>query len=424
MPRALIAMSGGVDSSVAALLMQQAGYQCVGVTMRLHNDTAQSDTSCYANNLVTKNSALDNAAIDDAAQVCAHLGIEHQVWDFSTLFTEQVVMPFVAAYRRGETPNPCIDCNRQLKFGALLEAVRQAGFQRLVTGHYARTSWDVEQQVYRLLKASSPDKDQSYVLYQLSQSDLAFVSFPLGELSKDQVRQIALDASLPTAEREDSQDICFIEDDYQSFLKKVSSVEDNRGLDYREHAGSCSSNERSASQNQSEHSTNGSNVGGRGCCSDYNFNQLNAEYLALADSSGEIVDSAGNVLGYHQGISDFTIGQRRGLGIAVGHPLYVTQIDAATKRITVGEENELLHKKALLRGFTSPVLQELQPVMEVQVKYRYRSIAAPARLVMFDDGRWEAQFYEPQKALTPGQALVCYQGDQLVAGGTISEARG
>jgi tRNA-specific 2-thiouridylase len=417
-------MSGGVDSSVAALLMQQAGYQCVGVTMRLHSDTAWSETSCCANNAVIKYSALDHAAINDAAQVCAHLGIEHQVWDFSTLFTEQVIMPFVAAYRRGETPNPCIDCNRQLKFGALLAAARQAGFQCLVTGHYARTSWDVERQVYRLLKASLPDKDQSYVLYQLSQSDLAFVSFPLGELSKDQVRQIALDAGLPTAEREDSQDICFIEDDYQSFLKRVSSAEDNQELDNREHAGSYSSHECSAGNNSSEHSTSDSHVGGRAYCADCNLNQHNAEHLALADSSGEIVDSAGNVLGYHQGISDFTIGQRRGLGIAVGHPLYVTQIDADTKRVTVGEENELLHKKALLRGFTSPVLQELQPVMEVQAKYRYRSIAAPARLVMFDDGRWEVQFYESQKALTPGQALVCYQGDQLIAGGTISEARG
>ncbi|MCL2151296.1 MAG: tRNA 2-thiouridine(34) synthase MnmA [Coriobacteriia bacterium] len=371
MPRILVAMSGGVDSSVAALLLLQAGNDCEGVTLRLHDDTA---------------------AEDDAAAVCDLLGIRHHIWDMTALFRRTVVDPFVAGYKRGETPNPCIDCNREIKFGALLAQARAEGFDALATGHYARIGRDAETDTehaaasatttssepppYRLYKASDPAKDQSYVLFQLGQNELAYLRFPLGDLSKQQVYGLAAAAGLPSADRPESQDICFIpNDDYRSFLRR--------------HDGQAMETVQSAQSAQ----------------------------------SGEIVDSDGRLLGYHTGITDYTIGQRRGLGVAVGHPLYVIGIDVASNRIIVGEEQQLYCRKALLRGFSAPIPQDLEPVMEVSAKYRYRSAAAAARLVMFDDGRWELQFYEPQKALTPGQACVCYQADQVVAGGIIDKVR-
>jgi tRNA-specific 2-thiouridylase len=350
MPRVLVAMSGGVDSSVAALLMLEAGYSCEGVTMLL-DGIAQPD---------------------DAAAVCVRLGIKHRVVDLSLRFADAVVGPFVTSYTKGETPNPCIDCNREIKFKALLEYALAEGFDILATGHYARVAYDPEGQAYRLHKAADPEKDQSYVLYQLGQAELSRLGFPLAGLTKAEVRRMAADADLVDADRAESQDICFIPDgDHTGFIRRYNGVEEGITL-----------------------------------------------------KPGQVVDESGAVLGEHAGIAAFTIGQRRGLGVCCGRPLYVTRIDAADSRVVVGGEAGLYHQKALLRGFTQPTPGWLGPTFEVAAKYRYRSPAAPARMVMFDDGRWEAQFYEPQKALAPGQSLVCYQGSQVVAGGVIDEVRG
>jgi len=345
--------------------MLQAGYQCEGLTMLLDKSLdASSSTAAAASSMVA--AASSTVAQEDALAVCRQLRIKHRLLDLSDVFHHQVVEPFVSAYLRGETPNPCIDCNRLIKFGALLDYAREEGFDFLVTGHYARLDYDEGSQSYRLLKALDPAKDQSYVLYHLGQSELAMLRFPLGGLTKSQVRRIAQAAQLPTADKEESQDICFITgQDYKGFIHKYKKP-----------------------------------------------------------GEGEIVDKNGEVLGYHQGISGFTIGQRRGIGIATGHPMYVTGIDALTNRITIGEEADLYHIKALLRDFTSPRPDRLLPVMEVQAKFRYRTAGAPARLVMFDDGRYEVQFYQPVKALTPGQSMVCYQDDEVVAGGVIAEVRG
>jgi tRNA-specific 2-thiouridylase len=377
----MIAMSGGVDSSVAALLLSKAGYPCEGVTMRLFDSlfvvdkpsfegTGMCGAACSDNvstDTATSLVALDAAANTDAARVANYLGIGHQQLDLSDAFTAKVVSPFVCGYRGGETPNPCIDCNREIKFGALFDHMLRAGFDQLATGHYARIVYDEQASVFRLLKAFDSSKDQSYMLYQLGQAELSKLVFPLGEMSKDQVRELAAKAGLPAADRPESQDICFVIDsNYQGFLS--------------------------------------------------NFGSNNT-------IAGEIVDQEGTVLGQHFGIEGFTIGQRRGLGVAVGHPLYVTDIDAETGCVTVGEQSDLYGSKALLRDFRAPVPKEIEPVMEVWAKHRYRSAAAPARLVMFDDGRFEVQFDQPQKALTPGQALVCYIGDQVVAGGIIDKVR-
>ncbi len=354
MTRAMIAMSGGVDSSVAALLMQQQGYDCVGATMKLlrADDGIVCERAC---------GAPDDAA--DAAAVAARLGMAHHVFDFSGAFREAVMGKFVDAYASGRTPNPCVECNRCLKFGCLMEKMAELGLDCIVTGHYARVAQDPETGRFLLKKAVDPAKDQSYFLYALTPAQLAHIRFPLGELEKSQVREIAEENGFITAKKKDSQDICFVPDgDYAAFIGRFSGK---------------------------------------------------------AFPEGDFTDLKGNLLGRHRGLIHYTIGQRKGLGISVGHPLYVCGLDVQENRVILGENADLFTDAVTAERVNLIAVDEIREPIRVEAKIRYRHIAQPATAWMTEDGLLHVKFDEPQRAVTPGQAVVMYQGDTVIGGGTI-----
>ena len=343
--KALIAMSGGVDSSVAAFLAQQAGYHCTGATMLLADQNIQ--------------------AAYDAAAVAERLGMEHLIYDFSESFQDQVIDPFIACYEQGGTPNPCILCNRYIKFGELLYAAREMECDRIVTGHYARIRFDEASGRYLLYKAVDSAKDQTYFLSCLNQQQLAHTFLPLGELTKAQVRQIAQEQNFQTAHKKDSQDICFIPNgDYLEFMQDYTSK----------------------------------------------------EYPA-----GDFLDLQGKIVGRHKGAVGYTLGQRKGLGLAMGAPVYVCRKDMEKNTVTVGPE-EVLFATTLMaedwQWFPFPALAE--PI-QVTAKARYRHKEQPATVYPMDNGRAKVVFDEPQRAMTPGQTVTLYQGDLVVGGGIITD---
>lgn len=334
-------MSGGVDSSVTAALLQRGGHRVIGITMSLF--------------------AGASAAVDDAARVAAHLGIPHRVAPFEHSFAAEIEAYFVDEYRRGRTPNPCARCNKLIKFGALLELAEELGADYLATGHYARIVADANGGMH-LLQAANRAKDQSYFLFSLERERLARVICPLGEMAdKREVRRLAAEFGLPVAQKDDSQDICFIPDgDYAAFLER-------RGI------------------------------------------------TAVA---GDFVLGDGRVVGRHQGIHRYTVGQRRGMGIAWSEPLYVTAIDAASNRVVVGTERELYRD-----GLTISMCNWLQPAVldhaGLRCKIRYRHQGAPCRVTPLPDGRATIDFPEPEKGVTPGQVAVVYCEDEVIGGGWI-----
>ena len=356
--KALIAMSGGVDSSAAALLMLEAGYECAGATMQLfHNDDAgiPRDKACCS---------LDDVL--DAKQVCARLGILHYVYNFSGRFRQDVMQRFAGLYARGATPNPCIDCNRCLKFDALLERALLLGFDYLVTGHYARVVYDTASGRYLLQTAADPTKDQSYVLYTLTQAQLRHIRFPLGDFTKAQVREIAAAHGFVNAHKHDSQDICFVPDgDYAGFL---------------------------------------------------------ARFTGQPDLPGDFTDPDGLRLGTHRGIRHYTIGQRRGLGISAPHPLYVLDILPEENRVILGEDGALYSRTLTAEDVNLISVPELSTPMRIRAKIRYRHTAAPATAWQDDAGLLHVEFDTPQRAITPGQAVVLYDGKNVVGGGTITRS--
>ena len=351
---ALIAMSGGVDSSVAALEMVKKGYKCMGCTMRLYeNDMIGEDL------LGTCCSIKDT---EDARAECDKVGIPYHVYHYEAEFRDKVIEPFVCSYERGETPNPCIRCNRYLKFDHLYKKAVELGADVIVTGHYARI--EEKNGHFYLKKALDLSKDQSYVLYELTEEQLAHTAFPLGEFSsKGAVREIAEKEGLVTSHKSDSQDICFVPDgDYAGLIKRY------RGKDY---------------------------------------------------PKGDFVDLEGNVLGTHDGIINYTIGQRRGLGIPADKRLYVTKLDVPNNKVILGDDKDLFKRELYIRDFNWITGNKPSSEFKCSAKIRYRHKEQPARVIPLEDGFAKIVFDEPQRAITAGQSAVLYDGDYVLGGGII-----
>ncbi len=358
--RALIAMSGGVDSSVAAALMIEKGYECIGVTMKLYGN----DDLC----LPKEHSCCSLADVEDARSVAFDLNMRYFVMNFMEDFSHQVIDRFVHAYEVGETPNPCIDCNRYMKFSRLYKRAQELECSCIVTGHYARVTYDEKTGRYQLRRAVNKAKDQSYVLYDMTQDQLAHTQFPLGEYEdKEVVREVAERYNFVNARKHDSQDICFVPDgDYGKFMES---------------------------------------------------------YTGKKYPHGEFVDQEGNVLGEHQGIIRYTIGQRKGLGLSLKAPLYVKGKDMANNRVILAPESEIFRTTLIADDFNWISIEQPKAGEQVRVsaKPRYRAKEAPATVTVLEDGRVKVVFDEPQRALTTGQAVVLYDGELVVGGGTIRE---
>lgn len=355
MSHVFVAMSGGVDSSVAALLLQQAGHKISGVNLRMfHNeDLGQSPgkTCCSL------------ADAEDAGLVARRLGAPFYVFDVSQVFRSTVIRDFIEEYQNGRTPNPCAVCNRTVKFGALLDRVRVLGADYLATGHYARVEQDAATGRYLLKRGLDRSKDQSYFLYMLTQEQLAHTLFPLGGLEKTQVRQLAEAHGLVNAHKHDSQDICFVPDgDYAAFIERT---------------------------------------------------------VGTPSLPGNFVDQKGQVLGHHRGIIRYTHGQHKGLGLSTSEPLYVLEKDAVSNTIRLGLDSDLWSQTLTAEQFNWVSIPEPTEPIAVTVKTRYSQREAAAIARSLPGGRCQVTFEEPQRAITPGQAVVLYQEEIVVGGGTI-----
>lgn len=340
--RVLVAMSGGVDSAVCALLLKEQGYDCLGVHMKLFPSNREGE---------------------EAARVCKALAIPFEEADFTQTFRREVVEDFIRVYEGGGTPNPCVTCNRKLKFGALLDYGLARGCDHIATGHYARIAHSGQTGRYELKKALHLEKDQSYVLSRLTQDQLSRVLLPIGKLDKARVRAIAEQNGLSSAHRKDSQDICFIPDgDYLAFLER------ERGESY---------------------------------------------------PPGDFVDLEGKPIGRHRGAAGYTIGQRKGLGLPMGERVYVCGKDMEKNTVTVGPESALYAQGLIAGDMNWIAVEDLTGPLRVEVKTRYRQAEQTATVSPLTDGRVRVDFDEPQRAVSPGQAVVLYQGDTVVGGGTI-----
>ena len=354
-PRALIAMSGGVDSSVAAWLMQRDGYDCTGITMRLTHNEMLGQSGFHT--------CCSEKDIEDAAEVAFALDIPYEVLDFTADFREQIIEKFVRVYEAGGTPNPCIDCNKYMKFNHLLNWAQAHGMEYVVTGHYARVEQDPDTGRWLLKKGLDEGKDQSYVLYNLTQQQLAHVRLPLGALHKTEVRAIAEQHHFINARKHDSQDICFVPDgDYARFMEGFT------GKHY---------------------------------------------------PAGDFLDESGKVVGTHNGAVRYTLGQRKGLGLALGAPVYVCGKDMQANTVTVGPECALFDRIVYAEDVNWIAIPELTGPLRVTARTRYHQTEQAAAVYPAENG-FRLEFDQPQRAPTPGQSVVLYQGDVVLGGGIIT----
>jgi tRNA-uridine 2-sulfurtransferase len=364
-----VAMSGGVDSSTVAAMLRAEGYNVVGLTMQLWNQRRLAGREGMPEQVQGRCCSIDD--VYDARRVAEDLGIPYYVVNHEERFERDVVRPFVDEYLSGRTPIPCSLCNNHLKFDQLLLTARQIGADLLATGHYARCEYDPASDRWLLRRAADHAKDQTYFLFGLTQEQLSRTRFPLGNMNKPQVRELARHHGLALAEKPDSQEICFVPGgDYKRFIDAYL-----------------------AEQGES-----------------------------LPDTSGELVTTDGTVIGHHEGIHNFTVGQRKGLGVATGSPLYVININGAEGKVTVGGNDHLLSRKLLAHRVNWISIPELRDPIRVTAKIRHRHEPAPAMVADGGNGEVQVTFDEPQRAITPGQAVVFYDGDLVVGGGWICEA--
>jgi tRNA-specific 2-thiouridylase len=361
-----VAMSGGVDSSAVAAMLQAEGYNLIGLTLQLWNQRRLAGREGMPEHVQGRCCSIDD--VYDARRVAEDIGIPYYLVNQQDRFEKDVVKPFVAEYLAGRTPIPCSLCNNHLKFDQLLLTARQIGADMIATGHYARNQYDPERGRWILKRPADTSKDQTYFLFGLTQEQLAHTLFPLGEYQKPQVREIAREHKLALAAKPDSQEICFIPGgDYKQFIDAY----------------------------------------------------LDEQGEVLPDTAGELVTAGGVVKGEHGGIHNFTVGQRKGLGLASPDPLYVLQIDPVSHRVTVGSEQDLLSKTLVARGLNWISVKTLSEPVRTKVKIRHRHEPAWATLAPTGEDEVTATFDEPVRAVTPGQSAVFYQGDEVLGGGWI-----
>lgn len=357
--RVVVAMSGGVDSSLTAALLQQRGYEVIGVTMQIWPAEREEDEH-------SAGGCCSLSAVDDARRVAEKLGIPYYVMNFRDFFEQKVINNFVDEYLAGRTPNPCIACNKHVKFEAFLQKAIALGADYIATGHYARLGYDEERQRYIMRKAADLSKDQTYALYNMSQSHIKHTLMPLGDFHKTETRRLAAELGLTVADKPDSQEICFVTDNnYRGFLQEKA--------------------------------------GGR-------------------ITPGPFLDTKGNVLGQHEGIPFYTVGQRKGLGITFGEPMYVVAIDAARNAVVLGRHEEVFAAGLIAGEINLLLMEKLAGPLEVEAKIRYSAKPARAVISPLPEDKIHVAFAEPQRAITPGQAVVFYEGDYVIGGGTIEES--
>lgn len=355
MKKILVGMSGGVDSSVAALILKQQGYEPDGCTLKLYEGEIAEDkdvrTCCSVSDVM------------DARSVCYKLGIEHFVFNFKDLFREKVMDAFAESYICGETPNPCINCNRYLKFGKMLDRAVELGYDGIATGHYAKTEYNESTGRWELIRPADRRKDQTYVLYNMTQYQLARTLFPLWDRDKAANRALAEEYGLINARKPDSQDICFVPDgDYAGFIK---------------------------------------------------------EHTGRTFPTGDFVDTNGNVIGRHSGIINYTIGQRKGLGVAFGKPMFVCGKSAVDNTVTLGGSEELMSDRVIAEDINLISVPDIKGEMRISAKTRYNMPDVPGTVTLLGDSRLQVKFDSPVRAAAKGQALVIYDGDRVVGGGKI-----
>ncbi|MCX8130694.1 MAG: tRNA 2-thiouridine(34) synthase MnmA [Clostridia bacterium] len=354
--KVMLGMSGGVDSSVAAAVLLEKGYDVIGVTMQIWPDMDEERQK-------TEGGCCSLSAVDDARRVANKLGIPYYVMNFKEVFEKKVINYFKDEYLKGRTPNPCIACNRHVKFDAMLKKAASMGIDYIATGHYAKIEYDDNKGRYLLRKSVTDKKDQTYALYTLTQEQLSRTLMPIGDYSKERVREIAKEIGLTVATKPDSQEICFVEDnDYGRFI---------------------------------------------------------SENTDCKIVPGNFVDTKGNILGKHKGIVHYTIGQRKGLGIALGKPMFVVEINIQTNNVVLGDESEVFSRSLTASDLNFITIDHLDNEMKVKAKIRYSAKEADAIIYPYKDNKAKVVFENPVRAITPGQAVVFYDDDTVVGGGTI-----